>query len=257
MLDEFYKKINMLKKVFFRFLSNPKENNKSFYTLSPTCQIPNLGIIYEQYFGKRHYGTFIEVGAFDGEYVSNTSGLADIGWNGVYIEPVPEFFSKCKFRHKKNKNVKVIQTAVGAEDGSLIINIGGPLSTAHNEMRENFKNLEWAKSNFSNESTCIANLTTLDSLLEQNMVKKGFELLVIDVEGYEWNVLKVFDIAKWKPQMIIIELHDQNDEYFHIREECKNIVGYFEKAKYKVIFKDFSNTIYVPQSYFPMPIDER
>ena len=46
------------------------------YNLSPTCQIPGLDKIYEEYFGDT-LGLFVEVGAFDGESVSNTSGLAD------------------------------------------------------------------------------------------------------------------------------------------------------------------------------------
>ena len=50
-----------------------------FYGLSPTCQIPKLNTIYEMYFGQKNNGCFVEVGAYDGEYVSNTSG--EVNWN--------------------------------------------------------------------------------------------------------------------------------------------------------------------------------
>ena len=46
-----------------------------FYNLSPTCQVPRLEVIYERYFGRRIDGCFVEVGAYDGDYASNTSGL--------------------------------------------------------------------------------------------------------------------------------------------------------------------------------------
>lgn len=57
--------------------------------------------------------------------------------------------------------------------------------------------------------------------------------------------------------MVIIELHDQNDDYFIIRENCHNLVRYFSENAYKVIFKDFTNTIYVPKDSYPRPIRER
>ena len=228
-----------------------------FYPLAESCQLPKLSLIYEQYFGKRFHGLFVEVGAFDGEYVSNTSGLSDIGWSGLYFEPVPKFFEKCKARHAKNKNVRVVNTAVGDHEGIVTIHEGGPLSTISRDMQENFKGLDWAKECFQQEKTHLVPITTLEYLFLEYDVKPGFELLVVDVEGFEWNVLKDFDIDRWKPQMVIVELHDQNDDYFGIREACKNIVDYFDKADYKTIWKDFTNTIYVPKGDYPLPLNER
>ena len=65
------------------------------------------------------------------------------------------------------------------------------------------------------------------------------------MEGYEWNVFRNFDIEKWHPQMVIVELHDQNDDYLLIREDCKSIVRYFADHNYKAIYKDSTNTIYM------------
>lgn len=221
-----------------------------FYKLSPTCQIPKLDVIYEQYFGRRTDRYFVEVGAYDGEYASNTSGLADIGWTGYYVEPVPEYFQRCKARHAKNKNITVSQCAISAQPGEVEINVGGPLSTIRDDVKQNFESLDWARENFTGEKIQVHQLT-----LEQYLVKHGakshFDLLVVDVEGYEWNVFHNFEIQKWWPQMVMIELHDQNDDYLILREECNNIVRYFDDNGYKVIHKDFSNTIYVPKDSYP------
>lgn len=49
------------------------------YPLDATCQIPhfkNLSDIYVYIFGYKTDGLFVEVGAYDGESFSNTSGLA-------------------------------------------------------------------------------------------------------------------------------------------------------------------------------------
>jgi FkbM family methyltransferase len=242
----------ILKRIIRKFvqdagISAPPEN---FFKLSPTCQIPKLDIIYEQYFGRRTYGCFVEVGAFDGEYASNTSRLADIGWKGFYIEPVPEYFEKCVARHKDNKNIKADQCAIGSVNGKVEIHVGGPLSTISEKMRVNFETLDWAKGNFDDKKIEVT-LFTLNDYLLKNRICQQFELLVVDVEGYEWEVFRNFDIKTWQPQMIIIELHDQNDDYFFLRENCNKLVNFFDVNGYKVIFKDFTNTIYVPKNASP------
>lgn len=241
--------MSILRKVKrYLMLSKPSQNEaSSFYKLSPTCQIPKLDVIYERYFEQRTDGCFVEVGAYDGEYVSNTSGLADIGWTGYYIEPVPEYFQRCKARHRRNEGVTVSQCAIGAEQGKVTINVGGPLSTISGEMRDHFRSLEWARGSFKQDEKVVVNKLTLGDYLVKHRIQPQFELLVVDVEGYEWEVLRNFDIQRWRPQMVIIELHDQNDDYLLIQEECNNIVRYFDENSYKVIYKDFTNTIYVPK----------
>ena len=233
-------------------IHSTKKKQQKYYNLSQTCQITNLNIIYEQYFGQRTNGCFVEIGAFDGEYTSNTSGLADIGWVGYYIEPVPIFFQRCKARHSKNKNITVSQYAIGAGPETVEVNVGGPLSTVSDAMKENFESLEWARGNFVQDKKIMVEQLLLEDYLNKHGVKSHFELLIIDVEGYEWNVLRNFDLKKWRPQMVIIELHDQNDDYLLIREDCNNIVQYFDNHYYKVIYKDFTNTIYVPKDSFPI-----
>ena len=82
------------------------------YKLPHDCQIPNLDKIYYKYFGEISTGFFVEVGAFDGESVSNTSFLADSGWKGIYIEPILDYYIQCSNRHQKN-NVIVSNLSVG------------------------------------------------------------------------------------------------------------------------------------------------
>jgi len=245
--------MSVFRKIINYFSHNIEEANESsyFYKLSSTCQIPKLDNIYEQYFGRINNGCFVEVGAYDGEYCSNTSGLADVGWFGYYIEPIPEYFKRCKIRHAKNKNIIVSQCAIGPKQGKVKINVGGPLSTINDEMRLNFNSLEWAKGNFKMGKKVRVDQFTLNDYFIKYKLKPKPELLVIDVEGYEWSVLRNLDIQKWRPYMVIIELHDQNDDYLLIREDCNNIVRYFDDNGYKVIYKDFTNTIYVPKDFYP------
>ena len=240
----------MLKKIKSMLKTSKKDKPEQlhYYKLPRKCQIPRLECLYTKYFGEIDDGAFVEVGAFDGESVSNTCYLADLGWKGFYIEPVPEYFEKCVIRHQSNKKIKVHNIAIGPSDGKVRINIAGYLSTIDVETRNTFKNLAWAKDKITDEYV-EAVQTTLDRYLSENDIDKEFELLVVDVEGYEWDVLKAFDVKLWSPKMVIIELHDQNPDYPHLMEKCGNIVKYFEKANYRVVYKDFTNTVYVNKKF--------
>lgn len=210
------------------------------YILSKNCQIKIIDRIYDFFFGYKKDGVFVEVGAYDGEYVSNTSGLADIGWKGLYIEPVKRYYLKCKQRHKNN-NVEVINCAIGNKSGYVDINVGGALSTIKNEVLERFKLMGWGRV-FNNEKEKVE-IKKLNDVLEN--IPINFDILVIDVEGYEWEVLQGFDIKKWQPKMVIIELHDSNKNYDIEWEDSHKIIQYFNENKYRIVFKDLSNTIYV------------
>jgi FkbM family methyltransferase len=236
----------MLKKIksIFRKKPHKKPEHTDFYNLPKSCQVPKLGYLYEKYFGKINNGVFVEIGAFDGEYASNTCCLADLGWKGFYVEPVPEYFEKCVVRHKKNINIKTHNLAIGPFEGKVRVNVAGPLSTIDLETKKVFETLDWAKNKVTGRFV-ESKQVTLDGHLKSNGVEKGFDLLVIDVEGYEWEVLRAFDITFWAPKMVIIELHDQNPNYPHLADKCSNMVKYFEDAQYRIIYKDFTNTVYI------------
>ena len=40
-----------------------------------------------------------------------------------------------------------------------------------------------------------------------------FELLIVDVEGYEWEVFRNFNISEWKPQVVIVEIEDEHESF--------------------------------------------
>jgi hypothetical protein len=109
---------------------------------------------------------------------------------------------------------------------------------------ERFKALSWSR-DLVTAQTIKAKQVVLSDILRQESVPSDFDVFSLDVEGHEWNVLKTFDLDYWKPKIAIIELHDQNKDYEFLHCECARIVEYFESGGYRVIYKDFTNTIYV------------
>ncbi len=217
------------------------------YKISETCQIKDLSIIYEKYFSTNN-GTFIEVGAFDGETFSNTSALADHGWKGIYIEPIKEQYESCKERHKKN-NVVVLQNSIGTYEGEIEIFIGGSLTTTSFEQSKRYKEIDWSKHKSFNTSKC--NQLKLETVLLNYNIEPKFDLLCVDVEGQEYDVFNSFDLEYWKPKMIIVELEDEHSSFQQYEEyvsEVKNLRQKITNSGYTEIYRDKINTIFVEKN---------
>jgi len=215
------------------------------YNLSPTCQIPDLDQIYLKYFGSKK-GTFVEVGAFDGESVSNTSCLADAGWKGFYIEPVKEHFNQCVNRHKNNKKIKVSNYAIGTEVGYKPVYCSGIVSTLDKEQADIVSSMHLFGYPQFTESECKQ--VRLDTYMQMADVPKNFDLLVVDVEGREEDVFKSFRLDLWKPKMMIIELVDDHS-YFQdnvkLITSCRKLREYINNVGYTEVYRDHINTIFV------------
>lgn len=212
--------------------------------ISKTCQIDNLKEIYLQYFNRTN-GFFVEVGAFDGEAFSNTSGLADLGWSGIYIEPIPEYMNKCQQRHEFN-NVHFEQCAVGTINTDSKIHVIGGLSTLSDSMYTAHKNIFESKY-FENETEITVPTCRLDTILCKYKVPSNFDLLVIDVEGYEQYVFETFSLNEYRPKMIIAELSDRHasfNNYPDIQNSHLMIRNLLISHGYTEIYVDAINTIF-------------
>jgi hypothetical protein len=215
------------------------------YNVSQTCQIKNLSEIYQKYFGYPSNGYFVEVGAYDGEFVSNTSCLADHGWKGLYIEPIQEHYSMCMQRHEKN-DVIVANVAIGEEEGEKTIYYGDTLTTLDKDQVDRYGEIDWSQHIKFKETTCYQ--MRLDSLMEQLEVPKEFDVLVVDVEGKEYDVFQTFDLEIWKPKMMIIELEDEHPsfkKYDDLISKIKGLRNFILEKNYVEVFKDDINTIFV------------
>jgi FkbM family methyltransferase len=250
---ELLKKVSrMIKRITKKIMKRQSREKSGFYMLASSCQINNLSQLYELFLGKTKNGSFVEYGAYDGETFSNTSGLADLGWGGLYIEPVTESYLKCVERHKQNSKVQVEQYAVGSESEEVEIFIGGPLSTIKKDILEKFQNMEWSKGLHSG-TTEIVKMKSLNEILTETGMQENFDVLSIDVEGYEWDSLRGFNLKGWNPKIIIIELHDNNVNYPEEWKSCISITNYFE-SNYRIIYKDYSNTIFIRRDLNPIEI---
>lgn len=221
-----------------------KAPDNSWFSFDESCQIPFLSSIYESIFGTERPGFLVEIGAYDAVSYSNSSGLLDRGWGGLLVEPVPIFADLCRERHKSNPNVQVVQKAISNKNEIQKLEVAGPLSTLSSSLFEEYEALEWSRPSLTKSSLEVETIS-LNWLLESMSVKPNFELLIVDVEGFEFEVFDGFDLNFWSPQMIIVELSDFHPNLKSHKQSHFVLGQALLTQDYSIIYKDAINTIFL------------
>jgi len=216
-----------------------------YYPQQETCQIPELGFLLEKFFGQRDVGTFVEIGAHDGIYVSNTWGLAERGWQGWMVEPVSELAAKCRSNHEVHEGVKVFEQAIGSIGTTeLTLFVANALTTANSDLFREYASVPWAKDSLSLEKITVPS-TTLDAFLHNSAVPTDFDLLVVDVEGFETEVFSGLQVGLWRPKMMIVELADTHPDLTVTAKKDYRLSSKLQSEGYVVVYKDQINTVFV------------
>jgi FkbM family methyltransferase len=153
-------------------------------------------------FPKDFVGYAIEVGAYDGMQGSNTLSLEHAGWTTVAIEPNPECEDGLK-TWRQNYRLCACSDFDGEADFHLYV----PGAAGYSSLRPTMDHPVWHPEPGAPWSTIKVAVRRLDSLLAE-LDWPGLDALSIDTEGTEMDVLRGIDLARWKPQVIIIECWD-------------------------------------------------
>lgn len=210
------------------------------YKPESSCQIAGLQSILAGVFGLLADGTFVEVGAFDGRTYSNTYHLAKLGWRGLYIEPVPDYYDRCIGNHKNHPNVSIVNKFVssGRYKVQMYRSQQGTYSGDTNYIKLTGE-IDWSK-------VVEVETDTLPDIMAEAGFEPCIDLLVIDVEGHEVEVLRgmeregEFAII---PTLIIIEAHTHH-ENCRYRFNSDTIQQIMDMNGYVCIYSDGINDIY-------------
>lgn len=148
----------------------------------------------ESVLGPKPNGFFVELGACDGLYYSNTLHFErDAGWQGICIEPNDSyFFDLCKNRHCFVSNDLVFSHAGESVDFSNCRATSGILNADTGPFTDK-------------ESTVKKITTTLDAVLDNFGAPRIIDYLSLDVEGQEYAILSTFPFEKYKFRTLTVE----------------------------------------------------
>lgn len=130
-------------------------------------------------------GTFLDIGAYDGKYHSNTLALEnDFGWTGWLIEALRAHANRAQcMRH-----AQVVNVAVGPDENQRAFYVAEQWSGLRDFIRPN---LLAGHQEHHNPLTVI-HTTPLAKLLRNLHVPPVIDYLSIDVEGAEYPILKSY-----------------------------------------------------------------
>ena len=188
-------------------------------------------VIIEGFFTGIGKGFYVDIGANDPDEDSVTKLFYEKGWHGINIEPIKDKFNKLQLKRVNDKNLNI-----GLSDvpGMLAFReyAGHGLSTFSSEIkREHEKNLNDNVSEYVDVSLSV---DTLENILDRYKVKH-IHFMKIDVEGFENEVLKGNNWAKYRPELICIEAN-------HIKNDWR---PYLLAQNYTLVFHDGLNAYYI------------
>lgn len=138
------------------------------------------------------WGTFAEVGAFDGITGSNTLYFERLGWMGFLVEPDPLMGEQC--RQNRKEPTFICAVGLGPEDQYLFVN-----------EKDRGTSRLW---NPTDEPADLipVQVRRLDQLMEA-VGLNHLDLLSVDTEGTELDVLAT--LGEHKPGVLIVEFWSQ------------------------------------------------
>ena len=206
MLSNLKKKIHIFHNIYLKHKHFIKKKSYS---------LDGEDIFIVEYFRKKNNGFYIDVGCYHPIHINNTYLLHKKGWSGINIDI--HQFSIDLFNYLRPDDV----------------NLNCAISNK-NEVTEMFYQKELSQiSTIEKQQAKIAfqgnikkskiQSLTLDALLEKiNFTDKKLDLLDIDVEGADLKVLKGFNIEKFKPELICVEIHEKDIKNSEIYKYLSN-----------------------------------
>jgi FkbM family methyltransferase len=201
---------------------------------------------------KDREGFFVDVGAGNGINGSNTLILEENGWSGICIEPSPILYSSLK--HESGRKCMIAQSVLFSDCREMqfyydkndntnltkLTSTGGGFSYNH----ASYGGSGLVETHHINPKKIteqfFVKTITLENLLDKAGAPKNIELIDIDVEGAEYDILKVFDFEKYNVKIICVECGDENEEKTNRLLEYKN---------FKLVKKLGLDGIYVQEKF--------
>ena len=149
--------------------------------------------------GHVKHGFYIDVGANDPEEHSVTKAFYDAGWRGISIEPLPSFHQAFLEQRPRDVNLAI---AAGSANGELTL-YDTPQVRGWASPEQSVAELHRSEGHEVVELTVP--VRTLASVCEEHVQGRQIHFLKIDVEGFEGEVLKGMDFARWRPWVLVIE----------------------------------------------------
>lgn len=188
-----------MKKIILNFLHNffPKflYKKKSY---SQDGEDILLSAFYEN--RKKYKGFFVDVGAHHPYKLSNTAIFYKKGWHGINIEPTPTLFKKFKIHRKRDINLNI-----GISNSNEILTFCVFNEPALNSFNIEFSEQRNQRGKYKLLEKIPIQTKKLEDIFDEYCKNQKIDFLTIDVEGFDFEVVKSNNWEKYKPEFVLVE----------------------------------------------------
>ncbi|PTU32991.1 FkbM family methyltransferase [Stenotrophobium rhamnosiphilum] len=171
-------------------------------------------------------GFYVDVGSNDPMMCSNTYALYRRGWRGLCVDANEELISK--HQNIRKKDICVCAAISNVESELVFTYFNNPLVSSLDPAH--VKNwTDWV----GVKRTKVVKTRPLSSIFKERDIPSTFDILTIDIEGYDFEALTSFDLDQYRPKIIIIEMHgydmtgqSPNKIYDYLKDHNYVMVGF-------------------------------
>lgn len=202
-LKIYFSLLKLFKKNYFRFQFYSQQNEDKY--LLKLFKIEDV-----------QNGTYLEVGAYDGIYFSNTLFLQnEYGFSGILIEPQKKLFKELTINRPLDF---LVNSAISNSEETQISFIGDNLEAGISSLSS--INLErfpaW-------KNYMVDNKKMKTVIRDSNL--KYIDVMFIDTEGSEFEIIKSINFS-FPISLIVVEAHKENKEEDKLLKEILNDNGF-------------------------------
>jgi FkbM family methyltransferase len=196
--------------------------------------------LLDQVFQKDH-GYFVDIGAFDGKYISNSYFFEQLGWKGVCVEPNPDNYARCVQNRPNTINIHAACTREYVKEVEFYVEPIGLYSRLSVDDEQKVKGKYTGKNlDFSGLKKIVVEGLPLTQILQNASAPKFIDWVSIDVEGAELGVLQGLDFNQYSVGIFIIEATPEEDE--------RTINPFMKERGYQFARRILGNVIYCKSS---------
>ena len=151
--------------------------------------------------GCKRGGYFVEFGATNGIYLSNTHLLeTEFSWTGILAEPARAWEKQLK-ANRPNASIETLCVWKDSKSILVFYETDNPgLSTI-----DSFRSNDYHRNSRSAGEKYEVQTISLNDLLIKHRAPKYIDYLSIDTEGSEYEILKAFDFDEYSVRIITVE----------------------------------------------------
>ena len=195
--------LKLFKKNYFRFQFYSQQNEDKY--LLKLFKIEDV-----------QNGTYLEIGAYDGIYFSNTLFLQnEYGFSGILIEPQKTLFEELTINRPLDF---LVNSAISNSEETQISFIGDNLEAGISSLSS--INLE----RFPAWKNYMVDNKKMKTVIQDSNLKY-IDVMFIDTEGSEFEIIKSINFS-FPISLIVVEAHKENKEEDKLLKEILNDNGF-------------------------------